>query len=40
MWRRLRENDGTEAAAAPSRIDDRASEGDLLRLTLDRLHCP
>ena len=39
-WRRLREDDGAEAAAAQSRAYERVPESDLLRVTLGRLNCP
>ena len=37
-WRRLREDDDAEVAAARSRADERVSESDLLHLTLIRLN--
>ena len=39
-WRRLREDDDPEFAAAQGRADERVPESDLLRVTLDRLHLP
>ena len=39
-WRRLREDDDAEVAAAQSRTAERLPESDLLRVTLDRLNCP
>src|SRR5688572_16928944 len=35
-WRRLREDDDAEVAAAQSRSDERGLESELLRVTLDR----
>ena len=39
-WRRLREDDDAEVAAAQSRTAERLPESDLLRVTLGRLNCP
>ncbi len=39
-WRRLREDDEAEVAAARSRTAEQRPEPDLLRVTLDRLNCP
>ena len=39
-WRRLREDDDAEVAAAQSRTAERLPESDLLRVTLDRLKLP
>ncbi len=39
-WRRLREDDEAEVAAALSRTAEQRPEPDLLRATLERLNCP
>jgi hypothetical protein len=39
-WRRLREDDDAEVAAALSRTAEHRPQPDLLRATLERLNCP